>query len=85
VLNNGLLSLNSLESSDQLAQEPYHDERLPVYEDKPHLNFNLKRRPIADDQAWQAVRTADGCLQFAAVHSPLWHAALLPWLTLACS
>jgi hypothetical protein len=39
-----------------LAQEPYHDERLPVREDRPELNFSEKRTAINTDEEWHAVR-----------------------------
>lgn len=36
-------------------QEPHFDERLPVREDRPDLNFNQKRRPVITDEDWQEV------------------------------
>jgi hypothetical protein len=37
------------------AEQPYYDERLPVREDRPELNFNAKRVPISSDHTWQEV------------------------------
>ena len=33
----------------------FYDERLPVREDKPELNFNEKKRVLETDEKWQEV------------------------------
>lgn len=38
-----------------VSQEPHFDERLPMREDRPDLNFNEKRRAITTDAEWRAV------------------------------
>ena len=54
-----------------ITQEPYYDERLPEREDKPELNFNVKRRPITDDATWHAVspHTQHTCSEGSAEHA----------------
>lgn len=42
------------------AEQPHYDERLPLRDDKPDLNFNEKRLVIKTDAEWQEVRLGDG-------------------------
>ncbi|GFH26690.1 uncharacterized protein HaLaN_24879, partial [Haematococcus lacustris] len=37
------------------VEQPFYDERLPVREDRPDLNFNHRRRPMLTDEDWQQV------------------------------
>ncbi len=36
-------------------QEPYYDERLPVREERPELNYNVKKRAVVSDEEWREV------------------------------
>ncbi len=37
------------------VDQPYFDERLPVREDRPELNFNEKRIEVTTNEEWQEV------------------------------
>lgn len=41
---------------------PYYDARLPVREDSPATNFNIKRKEITSTEEWQQVRTMLGSI-----------------------
>eukprot|EP00983_Pelagomonas_calceolata_P113244 1159965-Pelagomonas_calceolata.AAC.1 len=42
-------------------QEPHYDSRLPVREDRPDLNFNIRQAQICTDDEWRMVRAKHSC------------------------
>lgn len=50
-------------------QEPCYDSRLPVREDRPDLNFNVKHAPVATNEQWKAVSACTRIPQAESAHA----------------